>query len=50
MVVTSHYVRMRDGVRLAADIYLPKNLPSDVQLPAILVQSRYGGLSNRARG
>jgi len=32
---------MRDGVRLAVDVYLPKGLPTGLRLPAILVQSRY---------
>lgn len=32
---------MRDGVRLAVDVYLPKGLPSDARLPVLLTQSRY---------
>jgi putative CocE/NonD family hydrolase len=32
---------MRDGVRLALDIYLPKPLPAVDRLPAILCQTRY---------
>jgi putative CocE/NonD family hydrolase len=37
----SQYVTVRDGTRLAVDVYLPKNLPSDFRLPTIFVQSRY---------
>lgn len=32
---------MRDGVRLAADIYLPGPLPRGTRLPALLEQTRY---------
>ncbi len=32
---------MRDGVRLAADIYLPQGLEPATRLPAILEQTRY---------
>ena len=35
------YITMRDGVKIAADIYLPKNLDSNTKLPAILHQTRY---------
>lgn len=38
---SSQYVSMRDGVRLAVDVYLPKGLPTNVRLPAVLIQSRY---------
>jgi predicted acyl esterase len=37
----SFYLPMRDGVRLAVDLYLPKDLPAGEKLPALLVQSRY---------
>ena len=37
----SVYVRMRDGVRLAADIWLPKGLAPGLTLPTILEQTRY---------
>jgi putative CocE/NonD family hydrolase len=40
-VRTSHYVPMKDGVRLAADLYLPTPLPSGVRLPAVLVLTPY---------
>jgi len=41
--ITNHsfYLPMRDGVRLAVDLYLPKDLPAGEKLPALLVQSRY---------
>ncbi len=32
---------MRDGIRLAVDIELPKGLPAGVKIPAILQQTRY---------
>ena len=41
MAVISQYVSMRDGVRLAVDVYLPKGLPAGARLPTILIQSRY---------
>jgi uncharacterized protein len=41
MTWTSQYVTMRDGVRLAVDVYLPKGLPPGVRLPVLLTQSRY---------
>jgi hypothetical protein len=37
----SVYLTMRDGVRLAADIWLPEDLPAGSKLPAILMQTRY---------
>lgn len=41
MQVFSTYIPMREGVRLAADIYLPAPLPPGARLPAILEQTRY---------
>jgi uncharacterized protein len=38
---TSQYVKMPDGVRLAIDIYLPKGMPANAQLPTIIQQTRY---------
>jgi len=35
------YLAMRDGIRLAVDIELPKNLPAGIKIPAILQQTRY---------
>ena len=37
----SSYITMRDGVRLAADVTLPRNLPPETRLPALLSQTRY---------
>lgn len=37
----SLYIPLRDGVQLAADIYMPKGLPRDEKIPVILMQSRY---------
>lgn len=41
MRYSSCYVTMRDGVRLAIDLYLPAGLTCGVRLPAILHQTRY---------
>jgi len=38
---TSSYVAMRDGIRLAADVWVPRNLAADERLPAIMVTTRY---------
>jgi putative CocE/NonD family hydrolase len=38
---SSHYVPMRDGVRLAADVYLPRPLPEGHRLPSVLVLTPY---------
>ncbi|MEM7367836.1 MAG: CocE/NonD family hydrolase [Bacteroidota bacterium] len=35
------YVRMRDGVRIAVSVYLPKDLPQGTQLPSLIHQTRY---------
>ncbi len=40
-VRTSFYVPMRDGVKLAVDVWLPKDMPPGTRLPAILEQTRY---------
>lgn len=37
----SIYLTMRDGVRIAIDIVLPKPLPIDEKLPAIMSMTRY---------
>ncbi|MBW1809562.1 MAG: CocE/NonD family hydrolase [Deltaproteobacteria bacterium] len=37
----SRYITMRDGIRLAVDVYLPEGLPEGHKLPAILFQTRY---------
>jgi len=39
--ITSTYITMRDGVKIAADIYLPKGLKHGQKLPTILVQTCY---------
>ncbi len=38
---TSRYLTMRDGTRLAADIFLPKGLKDGTRIPAIVIQTRY---------
>jgi len=38
---TSRYVSLRDGVRLAVDVYLPEGLKTGARLPTILEQTRY---------
>jgi putative CocE/NonD family hydrolase len=37
----SQYVTMRDGVEIAVDVVLPKNLPPGYKIPALLSQTRY---------
>ena len=41
MVRTSEYLTMRDGVKIAIDLYLPEDLPRGVKIPAIMMQTRY---------
>jgi uncharacterized protein len=38
---TSSYVTMRDGTRLAADVWVPPDLTADERLPAIMTTTRY---------
>jgi len=38
---TSRYLNMRDGVKIAIDVYLPGNLPGGERLPTIIHQTRY---------
>lgn len=38
---TSLYLTMRDGTKLAANVYLPKGLKEGEKIPAILYQTRY---------
>src|SRR5688500_13641821 len=38
---TSSYVTMRDGTRLAADVWVPSDLEADERLPAIMITTRY---------
>ena len=35
------YLPMRDGVKIAIQVVLPKDLPADRKLPAVLVMTRY---------
>ncbi|MBL8985992.1 MAG: CocE/NonD family hydrolase [Gemmatimonadetes bacterium] len=37
----SVYVPMRDGVRLAVDVFLPAELPAGTKLPTLIEQTRY---------
>ena len=41
MTRTSEYLVMRDGVRIAIDLYLPEGLRGSSKLPTILMQTRY---------
>lgn len=38
---TSRHLTMRDGVKIAIDLYLPKNLKEGDRLPTVLHQTRY---------
>ncbi len=38
---TSQYLTMRDGVKIAVDLYLPDNLKPGQRIPTILHQTRY---------
>jgi uncharacterized protein len=35
------YITMPDGVKIAADVILPRDLPAETKLPAVLTQTRY---------
>jgi hypothetical protein len=37
----SVYLMMRDGVKIAIEVALPKNLPRSTRIPALLLQTRY---------
>lgn len=37
----SLYIPMRDGVRLAVDLYLPKGLQPDTKIPTLFAATRY---------
>lgn len=41
VVRTSHFLTMRDGVRIAVDLYLPGDLVPGSTIPAIVLQTRY---------
>src|SRR6185369_8345924 len=38
---SSRYLTMRDGVRLAVDLYLPRKMAAGTRLPTIILQTRY---------
>ena len=38
---SSVYIPMRDGVQLAVDVVLPKDLEAGARIPALLSQTRY---------
>lgn len=38
---SSHYITMRDGVRIAADLYLPRGLKDGTRIPTILRNTCY---------
>ena len=40
-VRSTHYVTLRDGVRLAVDVILPRDLPPGARLSTLLYQGRY---------
>ena len=39
--VSSTYITMRDGIKIAADIHIPEGLSSDDKVPCVLIQTRY---------
>ncbi len=39
--VDSTYITVRDGVKIAANICFPKDLPPDTKIPTVLTQTRY---------
>ena len=41
MVTSSTYLTLSDGIRLAAEVMLPKGLPPGMRIPALLQQTRY---------
>lgn len=41
LTVEALYVTMRDGVKIAIDLNLPKELPEGVKIPTIIKQTRY---------
>lgn len=41
ITASSRYLTMRDGVRIAVDLYLPADLPEGNRIPTILHQTRY---------
>jgi uncharacterized protein len=41
LALSAVYITMPDGVKIAADVILPRDLSVDTKLPAILTQTRY---------
>ena len=41
VVQHSFYLTMRDGVRIAVQLVLPKDLPAETKIPALLTMTRY---------
>jgi putative CocE/NonD family hydrolase len=41
MTTEALYIPMRDGVRIAVDVVLPKDLPPGTRIPTLLSQTRY---------
>ena len=41
---------MRDGVRLAVSVYFPDHTTPTLQVPTLLVQTRYGRATARSQG
>ena len=41
LVQRSFYLPMRDGVKIAVQLVLPKDLPADKKIPAIMTMTRY---------
>lgn len=50
LVLQTQYLEMRDGVQLAANLYLPKGLEEGKQIPTILYLTRYHRAFEAARG
>lgn len=46
----SYYLPMRDGVRLALNLYFPAHTPPVARAPAVLIQTRYGRALESRRG
>jgi uncharacterized protein len=41
VALSAVYITMPDGVKIAADVILPRDLSADTKLPTILTQTRY---------
>jgi len=40
-ITTSHYIKVRDGVKIAIDLSLPKKLPPNEKISTVIIQTRY---------